>query len=118
VALAVAGTRNGAVVAFRLPDGEPIECPIRHFDRVDSIAFSADGRLLATGGRDGTVLLWEHSAGRFRALVTYPAAGPVVDLRFSPDGTKLAFAVENRRAADVWDLAGFERKLSEFGLSW
>ena len=30
-----------------------------HTDQVDSVAFSLDGKLLATGSDDGTVILWK-----------------------------------------------------------
>jgi WD40 repeat protein len=116
--LVLAGTSHGAVAAFRTSDGQPVDSSIRHFDRVEALAFAPDGRTLATGGRDGSVRLWGQAGGEYRPLVTFPAAGPVTDLRFSPDGSKLAFVVENRRAADVWDLAEFRRKLKEFQLEW
>ena len=114
----LAGTRSGRVAAFRLPGGEPIDTPVRHHDRVEAIAFAPDGRLLATAGRDNTIHLWQRDGDTFRSLVTYPAAGPVTQLTFSPDGSRLAFVVEGQRAFNVWDVARFREQLKSLGLDW
>ena len=57
---------------------------------LDAAAFSPDGRLLATGERDGSVRLWDARSGRQFALdlPAHPSDG-VYDLAFSPDGQTL-----------------------------
>src|SRR5262249_13742565 len=61
------------------------------------IAFSPDGRLLASDGKDGGVHLWEvGGAGSYRTL-TGPRELRLI--RFSPDGKRLA-AVGLER--DIW----------------
>ncbi len=59
--------------------------------RGGSVAFSPDGRTLATVGPDGVVRLWEVSTGQLRWR-TVPVARPCGALRFSPDGRLLAVA--------------------------
>ncbi|WP_229854106.1 nSTAND1 domain-containing NTPase [Streptomyces filipinensis] len=66
--------------------------PARH-GAVTSVAFSPDGRTLATSveGRDGAVRLWDTGTGRLeRSLTGHPAW--VWAMTFSPDGRTLATA--------------------------
>ena len=40
-----------------------------HTDSVDSIAFSPDGKMFATGSDDNTVLLWDADTGERKATL-------------------------------------------------
>lgn len=50
--------------------------PRRHTDSVVSLAFSPDGSLLASGGLDGVVLLWDARAGEAPASLPPLDEGP------------------------------------------
>jgi WD40 repeat protein/tetratricopeptide (TPR) repeat protein len=63
----------------------------RHSAGVRALAFSPDGRLLATASLDSIIKLWDLAAGReLHSLPDYTSA--VHALAFSPDGKSLASA--------------------------
>jgi WD40 repeat protein len=59
----VVGTGDGRVVFFDATTGTRLGQPIdAHEGGVQAVAFRGDDRLLATGGRDGAVVLWDVEA--------------------------------------------------------
>jgi WD40 repeat protein len=84
---------------------EPEKAPV---DRVLALAFSADGKTLATGGgvpsRDGELVLWDAETGKPRKTISPSHSDSIYDLEFSPDGTLLASAGADRFAR-VFDVA-------------
>jgi WD40 repeat protein/energy-coupling factor transporter ATP-binding protein EcfA2 len=77
-----------------------------HADTVRDIAWSADGRLLATASRDATARVYEAESGR--SLCVLPCDGAMVEsVSFSPDGARLATAGRDQ-VVRVWDVASGE----------
>lgn len=66
-----------------------------HTGAVNAIAFSPDGRLIATGGEDGLVRLWRTADGAMVATMS-PHGGAVNTVTFSSDGTMLLSGGEDR----------------------
>ena len=60
-----------------------------HADAVNSVAFSADGKLLASGSWDKTVQLWDTARGTAKQMLT-GHTDVVTSVTFSRDGKTLA----------------------------
>jgi WD40 repeat protein len=77
-----------------------------HTSFVSSIAFSPDGKLLASASKDQTVKLWEAASGRQLFTLTQP--DEVLAVAFSPDGKTLATGSRDNTVR-LWDArAGVE----------
>jgi WD40 repeat protein len=70
-----------------------------------ALAFSPDGRLLATGCRDGRVALWDAGTGTKRRLWKIASDKDAESLFFSPDGTLLASRHVYENATHLSDAA-------------
>ena len=81
-------------------------------DRVTALAFSPDGKLLASGGgtpsRDGEVKLWRVSDGTLARAISKTHADSINSVAFSPDGEFLASAAGDRFAR-VWRVSDGSR---------
>jgi WD40 repeat protein len=74
-----------------------------HKSNVQALAFSPDGKTLATGGFDKTVRLWSLATRRMLATLKGHTS-PVLSVSFSPDGRSLATG-EGDGTLKVWRAA-------------
>jgi WD40 repeat protein len=88
-------------VPVRVPPAHLAHTLTGHDGSVWEVAFSPDGRLLATASGDKTAQVWDPATGEhLRTLTGHD--GPVLGVAFSPDGRLLATA-SYYDTAQVWD---------------
>jgi WD40 repeat protein len=85
-----------------------------HTQYVHAVAFSPDGKTLASASDDGTVKLWDVATGKERATLKHTQG--VMSVAFSPDGKTLASGgsdVINRQhgwLVHLWDVSTGKEK--------
>src|SRR5262249_58120351 len=97
----------GATPDGTLTSGAPAPAPGKgplpgHVANIWGLAFTADGRRLASCGIDGTARIWDAAAGREVALLQH--RGPLWTMALSRDDTTLATGTDNL-LIQVWDVA-------------
>ena len=93
------------------PAGKPLASLQGYTGDVYSVAWSPDGKTLATGSDDQTVKLWEAATGKL--LANLPGhTGAVYSIAWSPDGRTLASG-SGDRTVKLWDAAAGKERIPE-----
>ncbi len=82
-----------------------------------SLAFSPDGSILAGGGSDGRVRLWDVASGSYKDTPERHR-GKVLAMAFSADGATLATTGGEDKRIRLWDVATARHEATLAGHRW
>ncbi|MFH1918469.1 MAG: protein kinase [Planctomycetota bacterium] len=91
--LAAAGWKQPEFRLLDVSTGEDVGSFLGHGDRVGTIDFSRDGRVIASGSDDKTLRLWDTATRQQRLVLEHPAKVSAVSL--SPGGGVVASGCED-----------------------
>ncbi len=101
--LSIWGWGTGTPALWDIASGRPRAVTgTRHRDMIVSQAFSRDGSILATGGSEGTIILW-NSESLHPLMEMHGPSTETRSLAFAPDGRTLA-AGHDDRCVRLWDV--------------
>jgi WD40 repeat protein len=99
---------NGDIVITNLETREPIAViPAGATTRRDTVSFSPDGQILASGGQDNAVTLWSMDDPTNPQVIGSPLTSyetALINVTFSADGT-LLFTGSNDGRIIIWDIS-------------
>ena len=107
----IAVTSSVGIWLYEARTAQEVDLLTDHVRGIQSCMYSPDGTILAAGGTDGTVLLWDVST---RQLITtfkgHEQWRRVITLAFSPDGRTLASGADYDEVVQLWDVATTQRR--------
>lgn len=76
---------------------------VKHENNVNSVAFSPDGKIIASGSEDQTVKLWDAENGKLILTLIGHVKGAAL-VAFSPDGKMIASGSYEDKKVRLWDV--------------
>jgi WD40 repeat protein len=78
-------SNDGDIILSRLPNGDLLKNITGKISIVNSVAFSADSTILASGGEDGVIRLWKIPSGELSKALADINCG-TVEIDYDPIG--------------------------------
>jgi WD40 repeat protein len=102
---------GGVVRLWDASTGKETQALNGHKGAITALAFSPDGSMVASGGSDREIRLWEVSGGKLQRTIAGDETGAISSLAFSADGTLLASAGADN-AVKVWEVKSGKKNIS------
>jgi len=97
--------RGSDIVCIELENNTKVMTAIGHTARVNTVAYSPDGRFIVSGADDATVRLWHAKTGKPYRQTLYGHTGPVLYVIFTSTGRSLISAGSDGTMR-AWDFRG------------
>jgi WD40 repeat protein len=94
-------SRGGGIDLFDVESGRQIARSRGHNEAVTAVTFSPDGKLIASGSKDKSVVLWDTAT--LKEIRKFMLTRPVSSVRFSRDGRIIIISLsdQTRRRFDL-----------------
>jgi WD40 repeat protein len=100
-------SESGFIKVFEATSGAELFTITGHKGPVRSAAYSPDGEHLASASDDGTAKIWDAKSGKLLRTIADrdSSISAVSAVAFSPDGKRLAGAIQEDATLRIWDRA-------------
>jgi eukaryotic-like serine/threonine-protein kinase len=115
--LLVSASLDSTVRIWDVTAGKQIVAPLRHGDAVWSVAFSRDGRYLASGSFDRRVKIWDAKTWQLRDDQPDPTGG-VQSVAFHPGNDRVLAWGGTDSTVKLWNAAAKETRTLHRHKSW
>lgn len=85
--------------------GQLVKAITAHESSVNTVHFSPDNQIIATGGKDYTVRLWNANTGQLLNTLDHQDINSLTNVQFSPDGKKIATGGISSGEVHLWEVA-------------
>jgi WD40 repeat protein len=97
----VVGCSNGKLKAYNLPTGTEAWSIAAHTNWVTTVDYSSDNTMIATGGSDNKVKIWDTAGTLLKTLNGHTE--DITSVKFTPDNQKLLSSSQDKKLR-IWDV--------------
>jgi WD40 repeat protein len=107
---------HNTIQIWKLENNRVIKIPSEHIMPVESISFSNDSKILATGSINGSIQLWDLENGELLNTLTghtvsvfsikFKSDSPTLDMSVGKDGTIIRWSLDGQSPGDTISLKG------------